>query len=205
LTSIEDVMTSRDRESLLKIIRQRERVAKMAASARSAHLLAEFEAQLDRQYSFDEDEVWRVAAAEATAVLAEAQRKIAIRCKELGIPPQFAPSLNVHWYDRGRNAAKAERAEMRRVAMRRIEEIEARAKADIAAASLRAQEEMMLGGLTTDAARKCIETLPSVEQLMPNLDLLQVQAMLASPRALAGQSRQHLIGDMASSLDDVDK
>jgi hypothetical protein len=186
-------MTRQERESLAKLMRQRERVAKTSAAARSAHLLAEFEAQLDREYSFDEDIVWEQAATAAKAFVAEAQAAIAKRCEELGIPPQFAPGLSVGWYGRGRNAAAGERAEMRRLAKRRIEEIEARARQAIEASSLQAQEQLMLGGLTTDAARKHVESLPSVEGLMPHLDLLQVQASMSRPKALASQSGQGYI------------
>jgi len=184
----EAAMTRSEREALTKLMRQRERVAKTSAAARSAHLLAEFEAQLDRQYAYDEDTVWETAAAAAKEFVAKAQAEIARRCEELGIPPQFAPGLSVGWYGRGRNAAAVERAEMRRLAKRRIEEIEARARAQIEAASVQAQEQLMLGGLTTDAARRYVEGLPSVEALMPALDLLQVQATMAAPKALASQS-----------------
>lgn len=186
-------MTRHEREGLAKLMRQRERVAKGAAAARSAHLLAEFEAQLDRRYSYNEDEVWGAAATAAKEVVAQAQIAIAKRCEDLGIPRQFAPGLSVGWYDRGRNAMAAERAEMRRLAKRRIEEIEAKARTVIEAASIEAQERLMLGGFTTDAARTYVESLPSVEALMPSVDVAQVQANLASPRSLAGRSMQSAI------------
>jgi hypothetical protein len=193
------MMTSKEREALSKLVRQRERVAKTAATARSAHLLAEFEAQLDRRYDFDEDEVWAAATAKATEVVAIAQRMVEQRCAELGIPAQFAPGLSVGWYGRGRNALVAERAEMRRLARRRIEEIEAKARASIEASSLLAQEQLMLGGLTTDAARAHVESLPSVEDLMPSIDIEQVQMSLAGPKALVGRAGQGMItGDPPS-------
>jgi hypothetical protein len=181
-----DTMTWRDRDELTKLVRSRERVAKTAASARSAHLLAEFEAQLDREYAWDEDKVWEAATLASKEVVAQAQEAIATRCKELGIPPQFAPGLSVGWYGRGRNAMQGERAEMRRLAKRRIEEIEARARAEIELASLAAQEQLMLGGLTTDAARVYVDSLPSIEALMPPVDVAAVQGSLAAPKRIAG-------------------
>ena len=190
-------MTRNERESLAKLMRQRERVAKTNATARSAHLLAEFEAQLDRQYAYDEDVVWASATAMATEVVAQAQRAIEKRCEELGIPPQFAPGLSVGWYGRGRNALSSERAELRRLARRRIEEIEAKARSAIEQASLNAQEGLMLGGLTTDAARTYIESLPSVDALMPTLDVAAVQAGLSSPKSIAGKLGQGMITDCA--------
>ena len=190
-----DTMTRREREDLGKLMRQRERVAKSAASARSAHLLAEFEAQLDRQYAFDEDEVWEAATLAAKDVVAQAQKAISDRCKELGIPPQFAPGLSVGWYGRGRNALGQERAEMRRLAKRRIEEIEAAARLQIETASVAAQEKLMLDGLTTEAALGYVESLPAIEALMPPLDIAHVQAVLAAPKSLAGGSGRGMIED----------
>ena len=186
-------MTRHERESLAKLMRQRERVAKTAAAARSAHLIAEFEAQLDRKYAYDEDVVWTSATAAAKAVVAEAQIAIAHRCEQLGIPREFAPALEVYWHGRGRNALNSERTEMRRLARRRIEEIEARARAAIEASSLDAQENLMLGGLTTDAARRYVDGLPSVVALMPPVDIAEVQAGLAAPKRLAANAGHGMI------------
>jgi hypothetical protein len=178
-------MTRRERDDLAKLMRQRERVAKSGASARSAHLMAEFEAQLDRRYSYDEDAVWEAAALAAKEVVARAQSQIAERCRELGIPPEFAPGLSVGWYARGRNSVQAERGEMRRIAKRRIEEIEAAARLEIERASIAAQEHLLVGGLTSIAARAYVDSLPSIEALMPSLDVAQIQLVLSAPKPLA--------------------
>lgn len=177
-------MTQKDREALGKLIRQRERLAKTAAAERSARLMADFEAQLDRRYDFDEDAVWQAATAAAQAVVAEAQRKISERCKELRIPEQFAPGLSVSWHSRGRNAAQGERAEMRRIAKRRIESIEAEARLAIEKASVAAQEKLLIGSLSSDDAHAFIAAMPTAEQLMPTLAVDEVQLALSAPRPL---------------------
>ena len=55
-------MTSAERSDLLKIVRQRERVAKSGAARRAAELVADFEQQLATEYSWADDEVWRRGA-----------------------------------------------------------------------------------------------------------------------------------------------
>jgi hypothetical protein len=177
-------MTNRERETLSGLIRQRERVAKASAVARSAEMLALFEAQLDRVYHAAEDPVWAAAERMAALAVAEAKTVVAAQCKALGIPAQFAPGIDVHWYGRGRNAAAKERAELRRLAERRIEQIETAARLEIARASVQAQEQVALGGFTTEAARVALANLPTVEALMPALAIAEMLQQLASPSAL---------------------
>ena len=176
-------ITRQEREALAKLIRQRERLAKTAASERSAVLLADFEQQADRMYSYDEDDVWRSAVLTAKEEIAKAQVRIADRCRELGIPQPFAPTLSVMWHQQ-RAAVSSERAKMRQVAKRRIEQIEATARTTIERTSVAAQEALLLGGLTTDAARMFAEALPTIEELMPRLDMADLQQALIEQRPL---------------------
>ncbi|MEF2551332.1 hypothetical protein VQ042_08130 [Aurantimonas sp. A2-1-M11] len=173
-----DTMTRADRETLIKIARQRERVAKSEVKERAAHLLSEFETQMDRLYSFDENEVWLEAVDAANAKVKEAQEAIAAECERLGIPRDFAPSLQCGWYGRRRNAAKDQRIEMRRVATRQIEAAEKTARAAIERRSVEIQEKIMVGGLTTDNARTFLESMPSADALMPALTVDDVKAQI---------------------------
>jgi hypothetical protein len=193
-----DAMNGREREALAKLIRQRERLAKTAATERSARLRADFEQQLDRKYSFDEDPVWRAATLAAEQVMAEAQAKVAARSAELGIPRKFAPKLSLGWCDRGRNASKEERAELRRVANSRIEQLEKSARLAIEHASVAAQEQLLVGALTSTAAQAFLEQLPNIESLMPGVDLPAMEQLLTAKRPL-GHSRHTAIagGDPA--------
>lgn len=178
-----DPMTRADRETLIKIARQRERVAKSEAKERAARLLADFEQQMDRRYSYDENEVWEKATKAAEAAVKQAKEAIAQECERLGIPKQFAPGLSLGWYGRGRNAAKSERVEMRRVAQREVESIEKAARAAIERQSVDTQEKIMVGGLTTDAARVFLEAMPTAESLMPSLTLERVETLLIAEKS----------------------
>jgi hypothetical protein len=78
------------------------------------------------------------------------------------------------------------------MATTRIEAIERKAVTEIELSCLRAQEQIALAGLTSDAARQFIEQLPSIETLMPQLSLAEmagdaeppIAEQLISPNAL---------------------
>lgn len=177
-----ETMSRADRETLVKIARQRERVAKSEAKERAAHLVADFEKQMDRRYSYDENEVWSVATAAAETAVKEAKDKIAAECERLGIPREFAPSLSLGWYGKGRNASKDERTEMRRIASRQIEAAQKSAFAAIERQSVQVQESIMVSGLTSDAAREMLASLPTVDTLMPALTIDGVVGLIANKK-----------------------
>ena len=173
-------MSRAERSELGAIVRKRERVMKAAARERSTQLLAEFDAQSARIYEFDDDEVWRAATNEANEAVAAAQQAIAERCRQLGIPPEFAPSVSFNWYGRGENAVASRRAELRRMAKSRIEAIEQETITKIEALSLSAQTEIVITGLESAAARTFLEKMPSVEALMPAIDVGEPKALIES-------------------------
>lgn len=167
-------MTERERTSICVILRRREKLQKTAAAKRAAELLADAERQLSAQFSFDDDATWKKAYAAAEAVARDAQRAVAARCRELGIPKQFAPDLQLHWYSRGENASKHRRAELRKLAEARVEVMQREAILLIETRSVELQEKVMAGGFTTKAAHKFLDALPTPESLMPPFDVRQL-------------------------------
>jgi len=111
----------------------------------------------------------------AQAAVADASRVIAVRCRELGIPAEFAPTLNLSWWERGENACQKRRAELRRVAQSRIAANAQAAKLSIQASSLRIQEQLLTAGLTSTEAREFLASMPSAEALMPMLALASIE------------------------------
>jgi hypothetical protein len=156
----------------------RVKVAKSDATAYSAKLRADFEQQLDTKYSFDQDATWREMATLTEATAAEASAKVEQRCRELGIPKWASPDLGWYWRSRGENASKERRTELRRLAHVQIEAIEKEAKARIDRASSDVQTRLYASGLTTEAAILFLEQMPSIESLMPALELTKVEAFL---------------------------
>jgi hypothetical protein len=186
-------MTRSEREDLQRLVRQREKVLKSAAKQRSAELIADFENQMGSEYRFDQDETWERAVKDCEPVVRKAQEQIAARCRELGIPRQFAPDVSLHWRARGYdNAVEKRRAELRRMAQTQVAAIESKAIVQIEMSCLEAQTQLATAGLTSDAARNFIEALPSIETLMPQLSFAQIAGeadppvaeQLISPNAL---------------------
>jgi len=186
-------MTKSEREDLQRLLRQREKVQKSAVKLRSSKLLADFENALASEFSFDDDQVWAEAAKAAQGEVDKAQRRVAARCRDLGIPEKFAPSLNLTWRNRGwDNALKERRDELRRVAKSRIDALEKDALLCIEQASVEAQTELAIAGLTSEAARDFFTKLPTVESLMPALSYEEIAGeadppvieQLVSPNAL---------------------
>ena len=163
-------MTARERGDLAKLVRQRARLERAGAAQRKAELLADVERQLAAIYSYDEDDTWKKAAEAAKAEVRAAKEKISARCKELGIPKEFAPRLSIGWYGRGENGVASRRAELRKVAKTRLDAMEKAAQTEIERASVDAQTQLIADGLTSDAAKDFLEALPSATALMPELD-----------------------------------
>jgi hypothetical protein len=173
-------MTKYEREALQKISRQRERVAKTETGTVAAARKADFEQQLAREYTFDEDAVWRQATELAKTAWRQAAEEIAARCQELGIPREIAPSLSgPSWYRRGQNALRERRAELTRVAHSRIDQMQKEAKLKIEKDSLEIQTRVLAGGLESAEAKAFLEAMPSAEQLVPAITVAEVQRAIA--------------------------
>ena len=183
-------MTKGERDELLRLVKQREKVAKTGATQRSAVLLAEFEAQISAIHSFDTDEVWSAVAESAKTALDEANVKIEARAAELGIVPEFRPALHFSWASRNQSAVKERRDELRRAAKAEIEVMEQTARLEIEAKSIDAQTKIVASGLTSDAAVMFLNSLPAVETLMPPLTFKSIQKRIEDHQA----NRRHRLG-----------
>ena len=205
-----------ERDDLRRLIQQREKVLKSAAKQRTAELLADFENQIGSEFSFDDDEVWEAAMRAAIIEVEHAKQRIAGRCRELGIPPRFAPTLEVQWVHRGYdNQVACRKDELRRMAKTRIAPMEAKAVVEVEMSCLKAQTELTAAGLTSEAARGFIEQLPAIEILMPKLSYAEVAGeaeppvveQLVSPGALRQRrhrERNKALRDLAARDDDSD-
>jgi hypothetical protein len=177
-------MTKAERDDLQRLIRQREKVLKSAARQRSSEVMADFENQMGQQYSFDQGHVWAEAVKIANAAVSKAQEQIKSRCREIGIPDRFAPTISFNWHYRGYgNSVKERRDELRKMARTAVEAQEQKATTQIELSCLEAQTKLAVSGLTSDAARGFIEALPSVETLMPRLSFAEVSGESDPPIA----------------------
>lgn len=174
-----------EREDILRVARQREKVAKTAARRRTAELKADFEAKLAAEYHFDQRPTWQAAMTAARKVVADADRQVAEECEKLGIPRTFRPGINVYWYERGENLVAKRRAQLRKVADSRLAAIERAAFDEIERASLEFSTEVISNGLSS-RAQSLLASMPTIEALMPPLNVREVaRALGAGPDALA--------------------
>jgi hypothetical protein len=178
------IMTRAELDDLQRLVRQRENVLKSAAKQRSAELLADCENQMGSEYSFDQDEVWQQAAETAEREVSKAQKQLAARCRELGIPDRFAPSLNLRWHHRGYdNRIEDRRKELRRMAQTQIAANEQQAIVQIEISCRDAQTQLAMAGLTSEAARAFVDRLPAIDTLMPCLSFAEVAGEAEPPIA----------------------
>jgi len=82
------------------------------------------------------------------------------------------------WWGRGENAVRERRAELTRVAYRKIEQLEKEAKLQIERASVEIQTRLVADGLESAAAKAFLEEIPSAAQLVPVVSVEDVQKQL---------------------------
>ena len=159
-------MTKTERDELAKLVRRREKLAKVDVDRVAAERLADFEQQMASKYAPDDDERWAELHKSARAVVAEADDAIAERCCELGIPERFRPDLSLVWYGRGQNASRERRATLRAVAKTRIDAMAKTAKLEIERRSVAVQTELVAGGLQSDDANEFLASMPTADTLV---------------------------------------
>jgi hypothetical protein len=86
----------------------------------------------------------------------------------------------VTWYRRGENAAADRRAELRKVATTEAARRMKVAQKEIKRRSVATQERVVIAGFTSEAAQSLLESLPTAEALMPELELDAIEK-LAGP------------------------
>lgn len=164
------------------IIRDRAKVLKSYAEEQAAACMADFEQKLAATYEFDDDEVWKKAAQAALDAANAAQEIITKRCKELGIPKDFAPGLSVSWLGRGQNALTSRRTELRRVAKTSIEAMRRAAETRIDKQSLHLRTQVVGMGIMSAEAKMFLESLAPIEESMQMLEFVEIERKLGQAR-----------------------
>lgn len=169
-----DRTTKGEREELLRFSRRREQVAMDQAKARSATLLADFEQMMAQEFRAD-DERWARVIAEVRALAEAANEHICAQVQAAGFPEEVTPLLRLVWLEQGDKLLGGRREELRKVAQTRLAAMERRAISAIKAQSVEFEGLVLAGGLESEAARELLATMPTIEQLMPALDVATVQ------------------------------
>jgi hypothetical protein len=173
-------MRKAERDELAKILKARARVAKSTVDQRAAVLLADAEQQLAARYKINAP-LWADLTIAAEQAVETADAELAKRCRALGIPEEFRPGLHFSWYGRGENAEKNRRAELRKVAQTRIDAMAQAARVAIETRTLDGLTQLAAGALESAEAQAFLASMPTIEALMPALDVSSL-GPLALPR-----------------------
>lgn len=171
-------MTKGERDQLLQLVKKREKVMRSQAAERSAHLLAEFDAQSAKMHHYDDEATWALAQEEVKKAVEEGNARIAARAREMGIPEEFMPMISFGWHARGHNAVAERRAELRRAAKSKVDAMEKEALTKIERLSLEAQTEIVAHGLESDAANAFLQNMPKLDVLMPPIQMGEIQSLI---------------------------
>lgn len=167
-------MTKADRQQLQTLIRRRFRVLRSDIEQRQAELLADMETQISQRYA-DDDQTWKAARHEVHEAILEANRRVndawrraigddheeADYVRMIGVPPQ---------------RTAAERHQLRRTAIARIDEQVHDAKLKLERQEVELLERLLVGGLESDEARAFLDTIPTVGELVPASRLAELDA-----------------------------
>lgn len=187
-------LSRNETHDLSMIIKDRTKVLRAHAEEQAAACLADFETKMATVYTFDQDEVWKTATEEAQRVVSESQKAIAKRCKELGIPATFAPSISASWAGRGENMLADRRAELRRVAKASIDAMTKAAITKIEKQALDLRTQVVGMGLLSPDAKLFLESLAPVEETMRALDFGEIERKLEREQQARHADRRRLYG-----------
>jgi hypothetical protein len=164
-------MTREERKDLIGLARLTAKTAKAQVKEREKVLLAEVEDTLNAEFSA-RDELWAGAIRIAEAAVAATNEKVRAECAALGIPERDAPHVGLSWYGQSARFADPQaRAETRKLAQVRLTALSETARASIDAKALEVETTLIAGGLESGEAIAFVESMPSVEALMPALTL----------------------------------
>jgi predicted nucleic acid-binding Zn ribbon protein len=144
-----------------------------------------------------EDEAWADITAAADQAVKEADAAIARICRERGIPENFRPEIHLSWWERGENACKIRRAELRKVAQTQVAAIVKEAKVEIEREQERQLTQLAVTGLTSAEATAFLGNMPSAEALLPPLEALSLSSgevvMLGEPQSVTADRDRNAV------------
>jgi Winged helix-turn-helix DNA-binding len=203
-------MTKADRDALIRVAKNRAKQAEREAETREKILIAEIQEELTAEFDA-EDQLWAEAVRVAEQQIAKANAQIEAACLDMGVPSNHAPRIQAHWMSRSPEYSdRTRRAQLKELATKRVAALTKLAKTAIQDTVLRIEEQLLLGGLSTDEARSVYEAMPTAEQLMPNLDLADLGVVrwqpdedaahrLMAPRTTADRKRRQVLRAIANN------
>jgi hypothetical protein len=164
-------MTPAERRTLVGISKERAKLACADVDSRRKFLESEVLNLMAAEFEAN-DQLWDSGVAIAEDYVAKANEQIRAQCIQLGIPPKYAPRLEVGFRSRSPEFTDPRRRrELKELAASKLDALTTEAKRQINQQALNAQEQILLAGFETDEARLVLESMSTPEQLMPALSL----------------------------------
>jgi hypothetical protein len=180
-SAADDVMTTAERAELSRVVRLRATVRRSDVEVHAAEQRADVEKQLATIYKKD-DPRWSEITKMADDGIAEVLALLGKRLEQLGIEKELGPTIVVGWSGRGENAFAGRRAELRKVAYSEIEANAKSAKVQIDRVEATLLEKIAARGLRTDDARQFLTSIPTIEAMMPALDVGELDKKQPKPK-----------------------
>lgn len=184
-------MTRKDREQLVQVAKMRARVAKGSIDQRELHLKAQVEDEL--KLLFDaEAELAERAMERAAAVARTAQRELDEWLDEHEVPARMRPQIGVADPSRrvGEESIAGRRSSLRQLASARVKSLAAQAKVELDRSCADTVTALIAGGLDSDEARRVLDEMPTIDQLMLAPSIAELEAVHDEQRAQRRELRR---------------
>lgn len=175
--SMDETLTKAERAELRSLIRRRAAVAKKDVDARREDLVAEFEEELTVEFQPD-DERWDEIVKTATRAVQDAERELQEACEQHGIRKELRPHIGTSWLQGGREDIERRKAQLRRLAQRRLDAMAADAKLQIDRQALAIEGRLAATALRSLEASEWLASLPQIDDLIRALDVASVRREL---------------------------
>jgi hypothetical protein len=172
-------MSKIEKEDLLRLNKNIIKARETAADEREKTIIADVKAQIAAKFSWTDDPIFEDAFRKADTAAKEQQHRVSIRCKELGIAEKLAPRLlGPIWCERWESMLKERRKELLEVGISKAKAIAASIKTEAKKDSVNFEIKVLSNTISSEAARNILDSLPSIETLMPKLDVSELETLL---------------------------
>jgi hypothetical protein len=171
-------MSRYELEKLLKLSEREAKALKLATEARKAQVIAEGEAMIASTYSPRYKPAWEPLFLEAKEIADRLNAMIIEDLKEEGVPVGCCPRLNVAWKNRGEKDFAERRTELKAVLKSEAAAQQKTAITQIELWLIKSQKELLPYGMESEDAKRLLLERPSLETLMPSLQLESIEKKL---------------------------
>lgn len=192
-------LTRAEIHDLHQVVRRNAKVRSMEIDAQAAVNVAMVDTQLAACYPATHAAFVDLMR-QARELVAPLDKELRKRCKAMGIPEIFRPHVGAGWSDRGENAYKERRQELRRAAISQIEAGVEQAKRDLLRKETMTLNALTAEGITSQRGKELLSSLPTVEELLPKVDVQLLEN--ATPFMSSYERWGHLLEDGSDEGDD---